>query len=110
MSGTLHDIDQLRNISAVTVVWESSAPFAVYFVGNSGERLRHGLKNLVLGSLNALLTGIVFVALWWATAEWAQTQNFGLLNWLSFPSWAHVVNSKGSELFCPMMPHLPLTP
>ena len=98
MSGTLHDIGQLRSISAVTVlvlllVWESSAPFALYFVGNSGERLRHGLKNLVLGSLNALLTGLVFVALWWATAEWAQTQNFGLLNWLSFPSWAHVVGA-----------------
>ena len=98
MSGTLHDIGQLRSISAVTVlvlllVWESSAPFAVYFVGNSGERLRHGLKNLVLGILNALLTGLVFVALWWTTAEWAQAQNFGLLNWLSFPGWAHVVGA-----------------
>jgi sterol desaturase/sphingolipid hydroxylase (fatty acid hydroxylase superfamily) len=98
MDGNLQDIDQLRNTSAVVVLllllaWESSAPFGLYFVGDSGQRLRHGLKNLVLGILNALLTGLVFVALWWTTAEWAQAYNFGLLNWLALPSWAHVVGA-----------------
>ena len=90
MDDILHNLGQLRSISAVAVlllllVWESSAPFGFYFVGNSGERLRHGLKNLVLGILNALLTGLVFVALWWTAAEWAQAHNFGLLNWLPLP-------------------------
>lgn len=98
MDDILHDIGQLRSISAVTVlllllVWESSTPFGFYFVGNSGERLHHGLKNLVLGILNALLTGLVFVALWLTTAEWAQAHNFGLLNWLPLPDWAHVVGA-----------------
>jgi sterol desaturase/sphingolipid hydroxylase (fatty acid hydroxylase superfamily) len=74
-------------------MWESSAPFGFYFVRNSGERLRHGLKNLVLGILNALLTGLVFVALWWTAAEWAQAHNFGLLNCLPLPEWAHVVGA-----------------
>ena len=49
MDDILQDIGQLRSISAVTVlllllVWESSAPFGFYFVGNSGERLHHGLE------------------------------------------------------------------
>jgi hypothetical protein len=75
MDDILDNLGQLRSISAVTVlllllVWESSAPFGFYFVCNSGERFRHGLKNLVLGILNALLTGLVFVALWWTIAEW----------------------------------------
>jgi sterol desaturase/sphingolipid hydroxylase (fatty acid hydroxylase superfamily) len=98
MDDILENLGQLRSISAVAVlvfllVWESSAPFGFYFVGNSGERLRHGLKNLVLGILNALLTGLVFVALWWTSAEWAQAHNFGLLNWLPLPGWAHVVGA-----------------
>ncbi|HEY5706222.1 MAG TPA: sterol desaturase family protein [Terrimicrobiaceae bacterium] len=98
MDDSVHDIDQWRSICAVTVlllllVWESSAPFGLYFVGNSRERLRHGLKNLVLGILNALLVGLVFVALWWTAADWAQAHNFGLLNWLALSDWAHVVGA-----------------
>ena len=98
MDDILDNLGQLRSISAVTallllLVWESSAPFGFYFVGNSGERLRHGLKNLVLGILNALLTGLVFVALWWTAAEWAQAHKFGLLNWLPLPGWAHVAGA-----------------
>jgi sterol desaturase/sphingolipid hydroxylase (fatty acid hydroxylase superfamily) len=98
MDDNFQHIDQLRSISAVTVlllllVWESAAPFGFYFVGNSQERFLHGLKNLVLGILNALLIGLVFVALWWTTAEWAQAHNFGLLNWLGLPDWAHVVGA-----------------
>ena len=53
MDDILDNLGQLRSISAVAVLllllmWESSAPFGFYFVRNSGERLRHGLKNLVL--------------------------------------------------------------
>jgi hypothetical protein len=64
MDDNFQHIDQLRSISAVTVlllllVWESAAPFGFYFVGNSQERFLHGLKNLVLGILNALLIGRV---------------------------------------------------
>jgi sterol desaturase/sphingolipid hydroxylase (fatty acid hydroxylase superfamily) len=91
-------IGQLRSITAVVVlvlllVWESSAPFGAYFLRNSGDRFRHGLKNLILGILNAVIIGLVFVAVWWTTAEWAQAHGFGLLNWLSLPGWAHLLGA-----------------
>jgi sterol desaturase/sphingolipid hydroxylase (fatty acid hydroxylase superfamily) len=93
-----HGIGQLRSIIAVLVlllllVWESSAPFGLYFVRESADRVRHGLKNLVLGLLNAAIIGLVFVALWWTTAEWAQAHNFGLLNWWRLPDWARFVGA-----------------
>jgi hypothetical protein len=72
------------------LAWESLAPFGSYFVGKPGERLLHGTKNLALGILNALLIGLIFVALWWTTAEWAQARQFGLLNWLRMPSWTRL--------------------
>jgi sterol desaturase/sphingolipid hydroxylase (fatty acid hydroxylase superfamily) len=98
MDGILQDLGHLRTISSVTflvllLAWESLAPFASYFVGSGAERLRHMLRNLALGVLNALLTALVFVALWWTTAEWAQSHNFGLLNWLSAPGWVRVVSA-----------------
>ena len=98
MEETLQSIDQLQSICAVTVlllllVWESSAPFGLYFVGNSRERLRHGVKNLVLGIFNALVIGLIFVALWWTAAEWARAHDFGLLNWLDLPNWTQVVGA-----------------
>ena len=73
------------------LVWESSAPFALYFVRDSADRFRHGLKNLVLGILNAVVVALFFVALWWTTAEWAQAHHFGLLNWWPLPGWARLV-------------------
>jgi sterol desaturase/sphingolipid hydroxylase (fatty acid hydroxylase superfamily) len=93
MDDVLHNLNQWRSISSVTVLavllaWESLVPFFTYFGGITGERVRHGLKNLVLGALNSLLTGLGFAALWWTTARWAQTQEFGLLNWLPMPGWA----------------------
>lgn len=98
MEETLQSIDQLQSICAVIVlllllVWESSAPFGLYFLGNSRERLRHGAKNLFLGIFNALVIAWIFVALWWTAAEWAQAHDFGLLNWLNLPNWAEVVGA-----------------
>ena len=95
MGDLLHDVSQLRSISSIAflvllLAWESLAPFGSYFVGKPGERLLHGTKNLALGILNALLIGLIFVALWWTTAEWAQASQFGLLNWLRMPSWTRL--------------------
>jgi sterol desaturase/sphingolipid hydroxylase (fatty acid hydroxylase superfamily) len=91
------DFERLRSISSVAFLvlllgWESFAPFASYFVGGTGERLRHAFRNLVLGIVNALFIGLVFVAVWWTTADWAQSHNFGLLNWFSL--------SGGPRLIC----------
>ncbi len=96
MDDVLHDLSQWRSVSALTLLvlllaWESLVPFFAYFAGNTGDRVRHGLKNVVLGVFNALLTGLGFAALWWTTARWAQAHGFGLLNWLSLPGWARLV-------------------
>jgi sterol desaturase/sphingolipid hydroxylase (fatty acid hydroxylase superfamily) len=94
----LFGLSRVRSISSVAflvllLAWESLAPFGSYFAGKTGERLLHGAKNLTLGVLNALLTGLVFVALWWTTAEWAQAHYFGLLNWVPMPGWARLIGA-----------------
>jgi len=98
MDTVLQAISQWRSLSAVTLLvlllaWESLVPFFTYFAGNTGERVRHGLKNLVLGVLNSLVTGLGFAALWWTTARWAQAHDFGLLNWVSLPGWARLAGA-----------------
>ena len=95
MDDALHNLNQWRSISSVTVLtlvlaWESLVPFLTYFAGNTGDRVRHGLKNLVLGVVNSLLTGLGFATLWWTTAQWAQAHEFGLMNWLPIPGWARL--------------------
>ena len=95
MDDALHNVNQWRSISSMAVLslvlaWESLVPFFTYFAGNTGERVRHGLTNLVLGVVNSLLTGLGFAALWWTTAGWAQAHGFGLLNWLPLPGWARL--------------------
>lgn len=98
MEDALHNLNQWRSISSVTVLtlvlaWESLVPFFTYFAGSTGERVRHGLKNLTLSVLNSLLTGLGFAALWWTTARWAQAHEFGLLNWLPMPGWARLAGA-----------------
>jgi sterol desaturase/sphingolipid hydroxylase (fatty acid hydroxylase superfamily) len=93
MDSALQELNRWRSIVSLTLLvmllaWESLVPFFVYFTGSPSERVRHGLKNVALGVLNALFTGLVFAALWWATAAWARAKGFGVLHWLSLPGWA----------------------
>ena len=95
MTDFITDFARFRTASSVILLalllaWESLVPFFTYFAGHWRERVRHGLMNIVLGVLNALFTGLVFAALWLMTAQWAQTREFGLLNWLSLPDWARL--------------------
>lgn len=95
MDNALHELNRWRGIGSLSVLtlllmWESLAPFFAWFTGNAGERVRHGLKNLTLGIINALITGLVFVAIWWATAQWAQARHFGVLHCLPLPGWARL--------------------
>src|ERR1035441_6311150 len=76
------------SVLALLLAWETGTPFFAYFAWAAGERTRHGLKNLALGVLNASLTGLLFAALWWSTAAWAERQHFGLLRWAGLPTWA----------------------
>ena len=93
MAELMTELSRIRTVSSLTLLvllltWESFVPFFAYFAGNSSERVRHGLRNVVLGVLNALLTGLGFAALWLTTAQRAQAHDFGLLNWLPLPGWA----------------------
>src|SRR5262245_15351865 len=95
MDIALHDLNRWRSVISLTLLvillaWESLVPFFALFTKATSERVRHGLKNVTLGVLNALFTGLVFAALWWATAEWARANGFGVLNWLSWPGWARL--------------------
>jgi sterol desaturase/sphingolipid hydroxylase (fatty acid hydroxylase superfamily) len=79
------------SVLTLLLAWESLDPFFTWFTRNTGQRVRHGMKNVALGVLNALITGLAFAALWWTTAQWAQARQFGLLHWLSFPGWAGLI-------------------
>jgi len=95
MEPALQALNQWRSLGALSLLalllaWESLVPFFAFFAGIPRERARHGLRNLVLGILNATLTGLVFAALWWTTSQWAQAHGFGLLHWLPPPAWARL--------------------
>ncbi len=68
------------------LAWETIHPFFLFPKGR--ERLRHGFRNIALTVLNAIVTTIVFVGLWWAAAAWSASHQFGLLHWLPLPTWA----------------------
>ena len=98
MDTALQELNRWRSLTSLAflvllLAWESLVPFFTYFAGNARERVRHGLKNVALGAFNALLTGLGFAAVWWATAQWAQAHAFGLLNWLILPWWARLAGA-----------------
>src|SRR6185436_18044902 len=75
------------------LAWESFAPFFPYFRSLPGGRLRHGLRNVALGVLNAALNSLMGVGLWWTAARWAEAHHFGVLRWLLLPGWADLVGA-----------------
>lgn len=81
----------------ILLLWESAHPFFDYFRRDPRERTRHAFRNLVLGSLNAVLVAVVFAGLWLASATWADAHGFGLLHVLSrligLPLGAHAVGA-----------------
>ncbi|MFU8892974.1 MAG: sterol desaturase family protein [Luteolibacter sp.] len=72
-------------VLAALLLWETATPF--YHFPTGKNRLRHGSRNVLLGVLNALVTTLLFVSLWWWAASWAASRSFGLLHWLSLPAW-----------------------
>lgn len=67
------------------LLWETASPFFLFPKGR--KRVRHGFRNVLLGILNAVVTALIFVGLWWAAASWAESHSFGLLHWLTLPAW-----------------------
>jgi sterol desaturase/sphingolipid hydroxylase (fatty acid hydroxylase superfamily) len=96
MENVLHELNRWRSIGSLSVLtlllaWESLVPFFTWFSGNASERIRHGLKNVALGVVNALITAFVFAALWWTAAQWSQARHFGVLHWFALPNWARLI-------------------
>lgn len=76
------------------LVWESAAPFFSFFAASVRplkERVAHGMLNVGLGVVNALVVRFVFLALWVSTMAWTANHDIGVLNWLDMPAWGRVV-------------------
>jgi sterol desaturase/sphingolipid hydroxylase (fatty acid hydroxylase superfamily) len=86
----------LRTVSGVSALvlllaWESCAPFFTFPGGKS--RTIHGVRNLILGMVNALLVAMIFVVLWYGVAQWAEKNRFGILHWLNLPPVLHMAGA-----------------
>jgi sterol desaturase/sphingolipid hydroxylase (fatty acid hydroxylase superfamily) len=61
------------------LLWESALPFHRAFQ-NSDDRRRHGLRNILIGLVNGLMTALIFAATWKGIADLAASHQFGLLH------------------------------
>lgn len=64
MADLMTESGRIKTASPLTALvlvlaWESLVPYFSCFARNTDERMRHGLRNLVLGVLNSLLTGLL---------------------------------------------------
>ena len=75
------------------LAWESFAPFFDFFRHRGQERVRHGLRNFLVAAPSALLPSLGFIALLTTIAAWTGRHDFGLLNWLPLPPWAHALGA-----------------
>jgi len=78
-------------VLAVLLLWETAAPFLPLFHKNLRERTRHAARNFFLGLVNAGLTTLAVTLLWVLAMRWAETHQFGLLNWLQPASWGRLI-------------------
>lgn len=72
------------------LAWETFQPYFKLFAGGREgflKRGRHGLINLAIGTINALMIALVFTGIWLATTTWAATHQIGLLHWVGMPVW-----------------------
>jgi sterol desaturase/sphingolipid hydroxylase (fatty acid hydroxylase superfamily) len=74
---------------AVLLLWETASPFFVFPKGRS--RLAHGVKNMLMGLVNGLVTSLGFAGLWWLAAESSARHGLGILHALSWPVVAETV-------------------
>ncbi len=72
-------------VLGVLLLWESLSPFFIFPAGRA--RFRHGVRNVLLGVVNAAVTVVAFIGLWWWAAAWAERHQFGLLHSLPWPAW-----------------------
>ncbi len=68
------------------LLWETVAPYFRLFL-TARARCQHGLRNVGLGALNAVVVALLFVWAWKAVAAVATQHQFGILNWLGLTGW-----------------------
>jgi len=99
LTDLLQDYQILTMLSVLLLMlaWESVHPFFAFFRGDLKSRGRHGLRNLFVGAVNALLVSGVFAGLWLTAAVFAESQRFGVMHWLedglNLPVWAHAAGA-----------------
>jgi sterol desaturase/sphingolipid hydroxylase (fatty acid hydroxylase superfamily)/rhodanese-related sulfurtransferase len=76
----------------IFLTWESLAP-AFHWFRNGPSRVMHGWRNYLLGFINIVLAGLLFVQAWLMAASWADTHRFGLLNIFSLTAAARLIVS-----------------
>ena len=79
----------------VLLAWESLHPCFKRSILDWRSRGHHGLLNIGLGFVNAVVTTLVFVALWKWSTHWAQENSFGLLNWLPISGLLRLIAAVG---------------
>lgn len=98
MDALIGQLQQTQSIVAVTglvllLLIEHIHPFFDFFHGSIKKKGIHLLANMTLGITNALITSVFFAVAWLWAASWANTYDFGILNWLDLPVWAHAVGA-----------------
>jgi sterol desaturase/sphingolipid hydroxylase (fatty acid hydroxylase superfamily) len=68
-------------------------PFFDFFEGSVKKKGMHLLANMALGITNAIVTSVFFAAAWLWASTWANEHDFGILNWLNLPTWAHAAGA-----------------
>jgi len=89
----MFEIDPLLKPILVGVVlatlWALEAVWPMF--KTKGSRLKHDVSNVLLGVMNAVLAGLVFVGLVLGVTTWAAEQQFGLLHWLTLNPFVEMV-------------------
>src|SRR6185503_17481737 len=75
---------------AIFLTWEGLSPAFGWF-RNRRERMLHGWRNYLLGTINVILAGLFFVQCWLLAASWSDSHEFGLLNWVHMPGWLRLI-------------------
>ncbi len=75
----------VMSVLMLLLLWETIHPFFGFFGRDFKSRSLHGLVNMGIWAINALVVGLIFTALWLSAGNFAAEQNFGLLNWLDLP-------------------------
>ncbi len=67
---------------AVLLLWETAQPFYGFFRHRCSARLKHGVRNVVLGLINSVLIAVGFSTLWVLTAAFSADRHLGVLHWI----------------------------